>query len=84
MVDDDDDEFDDGDIPGFSHPTIAQSESALDKGKSRAHDAEQLASPSANARLPTPALSGKIGSAPSAGASRPTRQTVGGMRVETR
>jgi len=78
---DDDDELDDEDIPGFSHPGL--SSPAYDKGKTRVREADQLASPS---RLPTsPVLSGRIGSTTNGGVSGgPTISTVGGMRVETR
>ncbi|PFH53173.1 hypothetical protein AMATHDRAFT_138307 [Amanita thiersii Skay4041] len=82
---DDDDDLDEESIPGFSHPALASAQSPrlIDKGKGRAREIDQLASPSANGGIPNAPLSGNIGSAPS-GAQRPTRQTVGGVRVETR
>ncbi|KAF5391621.1 hypothetical protein D9757_002407 [Collybiopsis confluens] len=77
---DDDDDFDEEDITGFSHPGMPQSPQP-DKGKSRARETEQLAMPSANATSSVP-LSGHIGS--SSGPSRPARHTIGGVQVETR
>ncbi|KAF9243416.1 hypothetical protein BU15DRAFT_86388 [Melanogaster broomeanus] len=73
----DEDDFDDLDeqhIPGFTAPGLAP---PADKGKSRAP--EQLAQPSDNV---APGVSGNIGR--SNGPSTPARQTVGGIRVETR
>jgi len=80
---DDDDDLDEDDIPGFSHPTIAQSPLSANKGKTRAREPEQLAPPSSENGRASPSLSGNIGSGP-AGGSRSARQTVGGMQVETR
>lgn len=80
---DDDDDLDEDDIPGFSHPTIAQSPLSAKKGKTRAHEPEQLAPPSSENGRASPSLSGNIGSGP-AGGSRSARQTVGGVQVETR
>ena len=85
FVVDDDDDLNDDDIPGFSHPALATA-SIPDKGKGRARpEPEKLAPPSAsNGRPISPAVSGNIGSS-SQTAPRPTnRQTVGGMQVETR
>ena len=83
MVDDEDD-FDEEAIPGFSHPSMNASPTSatLDKGKGRAP--EQLAAPSGSNYPHTP-VSGNIGSA-SAGAttSSSARRTVGGVQVETR
>ena len=82
---DDDDDLDEENIPGFSHPAI--SPTVPGKGKARAHEVEQLGSPSGDGRLPTPVLSGKIGSSANGAApAKPSnvRQTVGGMKVETR
>ena len=78
---DEDDDLNDDDIPGFSHPALATA-TIPDKGKSRAQpEPEQLAPPSSR---PGPAVSGNIGSS-SQTTSRPAnRQTVGGMQVETR
>ncbi|GLB40356.1 putative yip1-domain-containing protein [Lyophyllum shimeji] len=77
---DDDDDLDDDDIPSFTHPALA---SPPDKGKGRAREPEQLAPPSTAARASTPVVSGNIGSSAN-GAARPSRQTVGGVQVETR
>ena len=78
---DEDDDLNDDDIPGFSHPALATA-TIPDKGKSRAQpEPEQLAPPSS--RL-GPAVSGNIGSS-SQTTSRPAnRQTLGGLQVETR
>ncbi|KAG5646958.1 hypothetical protein DXG03_001681 [Asterophora parasitica] len=76
---DDDDELDEDDIPGFTHPGLA---SPPDKGKARAREPEQLAPPSNGARGSSPVLSGNIGS--SANGARPSRQNIGGLQVETR
>lgn len=85
-VDDDDDDLDEENIPGFSHPGFSQSPVA-DKGKSRAtFIPDQLASATAsNARpQPSPAVSGNIGTT-SQGTTRTTnRQTLGGVQIETR
>ncbi|KAF9223758.1 Yip1-domain-containing protein, partial [Gyrodon lividus] len=72
---DEDEDLDEQHIPGFTVPSLASP--ALDKGKSRA--SEQLGQPSDNV---APGISGNIGS--SDGPSKPSRQTVGGIRVETR
>ncbi|ETW83166.1 hypothetical protein HETIRDRAFT_417152 [Heterobasidion irregulare TC 32-1] len=72
---DDDDDLDEDSIPGYSHPDPISP--LPDKGKARAP--EQLASPSS---LPT--ISGNIGSSSGAPRQPSTRQTVGGLRVETR
>ncbi|KAJ7158669.1 hypothetical protein C8R46DRAFT_1109846 [Mycena filopes] len=76
---DDDDDIDEDDIPGFSHPTLPQSP-LPNKGKGRAREPEQLAPPSSGNGRSSPSLSGNIGS----GAARPTRTTVGGVQVERR
>ena len=79
MTLDDDDEFDEDAIPSFSHPALAADSQPLngqvDKGKGRALD--QLAPPATNG------VSGNIGSSAPEG-QRGTRQTVGGIKVETR
>ncbi|KIJ13443.1 hypothetical protein PAXINDRAFT_170506 [Paxillus involutus ATCC 200175] len=74
-ADEDDDDLDEQDIPGFTAPGLAPP--VLDKGKSRA--TEPLGQPSGNT---APRVSGNIGR--SNGPSNPPRQTVGGIRVETR
>ena len=56
---DEDDDLNEDDIPGFSHPALATA-AIPDKGKSRAQpEPEQLAPPSSR---PGPAVSGNIGS----------------------
>ncbi|KAJ4494856.1 hypothetical protein C8J55DRAFT_497791 [Lentinula edodes] len=80
QADDDDDDFDEENIPGFSHPGMPQLPQS-DKGKNRAREPEQLGMPSANGNSSMP-LSGNIGS--SSGPQRPARQTIGGIQVETR
>ncbi|PPR03073.1 hypothetical protein CVT24_012386 [Panaeolus cyanescens] len=84
---DDDDDLDDDNIPGFSHPSMAQSP-LPDKGKGRApYVPEQLAPSSATANGSTSSphqLSGNIGSSIQNAARPANRQTVGGMQVETR
>lgn len=78
---DDDDEFDEDSIPGFTHPSLATPLSPhSNKGKGRAP--EQLG-PAPAANLPSSPVSGNIGSVPNAG-PRPTRSTVGGVQVEMR
>ncbi|KAF9000688.1 hypothetical protein BDQ17DRAFT_661996 [Cyathus striatus] len=77
---DDDDDLDESSIPGFTHPSLAQSPNPADKGKARAYESEQLAAPS-NGASP---LSGNIGSSSGQAPRAATRQTVGGVRVETR
>lgn len=78
---DDDEDLNDDDIPGFSHPALATA-TIPDKGKSRAQpEPEQLAPPSSR---PGPAVSGNIGSSSRATSRPANRQTVGGMQVETR
>ncbi|KAJ8590735.1 Yip1-domain-containing protein [Rhizopogon salebrosus TDB-379] len=74
-ADEDDDDLDEQDIPGFSAPSPI-----ADKGKSRAP--EQLAQPLAHPPPNQNAVSGNIGSNNSA--SNSNRQTVGGIQVETR
>ncbi|KAH7908337.1 hypothetical protein BJ138DRAFT_1157908 [Hygrophoropsis aurantiaca] len=73
---DEDDDLDEQDIPGFTHPSLASP--AIDKGKGRAP--ESLNQPLGGS--PPATLSGNIGS--SNGLANPARQTVGGIRVETR
>lgn len=80
---DDDDDFDEDNIPGFSHPTLAQSSQNSDKGKARAHEPEQLAPPSGTTQSGGTGLSGNIGSSTNAQRAA-SRQTVGGLQVETR
>lgn len=81
QADVDDDDLDDGQIPGYTHPTLSP---GLDKGKNRAsYVPDQLATPSQAGRSSSPALSGNIGSG-SSGAPQPARRMVGGVRVETR
>jgi len=76
----DDDDLDENDIPGFTHPSMSPQ---TDKGKSRARQPEQLAAPSGSAGgSSSPGLSGNIGS--SGDTNRPNRRTVGGVQVETR
>ncbi|KAK7690678.1 hypothetical protein QCA50_005777 [Cerrena zonata] len=79
---DDDDEFDEEAIPGFSHPSMNASpvSATVDKGKGRAP--EQLAAPSGSNYPHTP-VSGNIGSSVGAAPSS-ARRTVGGVQVETR
>ncbi|KAG5651921.1 hypothetical protein H0H81_006936 [Sphagnurus paluster] len=80
QADDDDEDLDEDDIPGFTHPVLASP--VGDKGKARAREPEVLAPPTSG-RGGSPALSGNIGSSAD-GAARPARQTVGGLQVETR
>ncbi|KJA26248.1 hypothetical protein HYPSUDRAFT_36517 [Hypholoma sublateritium FD-334 SS-4] len=86
QADDDDDDLDEENIPGFSHPGLSYSPSA-DKGKSRAtFIPDQLASATtSNARpQPSPAVSGNIGTASQGTARTANRQTLGGVQIETR
>jgi len=78
---DDDDDFDESAIPGFSHPSLSSNPHSPtpDKGKSRAH--EQLAQPSTLAS--SGPLSGNIGTSSNSGAPN-ARRTVGGVQVESR
>jgi hypothetical protein len=83
---DNDDDFDEDNIPGFSHPTLAAQTPLPDKGKGRAPP-EQLAPPSgAGGRPLSPSVSGNIGTSNTngAGGGRGARKTLGGMQVETR
>ncbi|KAJ7678901.1 hypothetical protein DFH06DRAFT_1165183 [Mycena polygramma] len=77
-----DDDSDEDDIPGFTHPSMAapQSPQPYGKGKGRAREPEQLAPPSSGNGRASPSLSGNIGSGP----ARPSRSTVGGVQVERR
>lgn len=52
-----------------------------DKGKAKAREPEQLAPPNGNFQSGSTGLSGNIGSA---NPNAPSRDTVGGLRVETR
>jgi hypothetical protein len=75
--DDSDDDLNDEDIPGFggvSTPLLTP-----DKGKGRAPQNQNLASPG----LPPPVVSGNIGNPGNAPRSS-TRQSFGGVNVETR
>ncbi|EGN91921.1 hypothetical protein SERLA73DRAFT_147983 [Serpula lacrymans var. lacrymans S7.3] len=76
---DNDDDLDEENIPGFTHPSLASP--PQDKGKGRAP--EQLAEPSGNTTSPT-GVSGNIGSSNGSAQSKPARQTIGGVQVETR
>ncbi|KAH9940959.1 Yip1-domain-containing protein [Amylocystis lapponica] len=78
---DDEDDLEDDAIPGFTHPALEPPQSPIpDKGKGRAP--ERLASSSGPSFSSTP-LSGNIGSAANGG-PKPTRQSVGGVQLETR
>jgi len=85
---DNDDEFDEDDIPGFSHPSLGTSSPSLGgpKGKARAPQThEQLAPPSGSgSRSQAAGLSGNIGAPSANGGQRAARQTVGGVQVESR
>jgi protein YIPF6 len=74
---DDDDELDEENIPGFSHPALTVNSPVQQKGKGRAP--EQLQEPVG--QVSSPHLSGNIGSASN---RPPTRHAVGGVQVETR
>ena len=74
---DDDDDFDEQDIPAFTPQGVVPG--PVDKGKARAPD-PHIATTAAT--QPGPVLSGNIAS-PNA-PNKPNRQTVGGLRVETR
>ncbi|KAF9468008.1 hypothetical protein BDZ94DRAFT_1246937 [Collybia nuda] len=78
---DDDDDLDEDNIPGFSHPTLTEPQ---DKGKARARELDQLAPPSNEPSASSPVLSGNIGSSVNGGPPRPARQMLGGIQVETR
>ena len=80
---DDDDDFDEESIPGFSHPEVAQTPRLPDKGKGRASEHDQPVLPSAIGGTTNAALAGNIGSSQNSG-PRTTTQTIGGVRVETR
>lgn len=86
---DNDDDFDEDNIPGFSHPSLNGAPSPLpDKGKSRAPP-EQLAPPSgAGGRPQSPSVTGNIGGSSQSGGSgsggRGGRRSVGGVQVEQR
>ncbi|KAF6757189.1 hypothetical protein DFP72DRAFT_1032566 [Ephemerocybe angulata] len=78
---DDDDDLDEDNIPGFTHPSLAQAPGTpLDKGKGPSrYEPEQLAPVTSNANPEgSSSLSGNIGS------GGPSRQTLGGVQVETR
>ncbi|KAH7884435.1 hypothetical protein F5I97DRAFT_1889552 [Phlebopus sp. FC_14] len=76
-ADEDEDDLDEQNIPGFTAPGLASP--VVDKGKSRVP--EQLGQPSSSTAS-TQGVSGNIGS--SNQRNNPPRQTVGGIRVETR
>ncbi|KAG6334413.1 hypothetical protein ID866_4682, partial [Astraeus odoratus] len=76
-ADDDDDDLDEQDLPAFTPQGVVPG--TADKGKGRAP--EHAPAPAGNISS-TPAVSGNIGS--SNGSNKPNRQTVGGIRVETR
>jgi len=79
---DNDEDFDEDNIPGFAHPSIAAQ--LPDKGKGRAPP-EQLAPPSAAGGRPqSPNISGNIGSSDRTAGSGDSRRTIGGVQVETR
>ncbi|KAF7973511.1 hypothetical protein HWV62_15026 [Athelia sp. TMB] len=81
---DNDDDFDEDDIPAFAHPSLGTQSPGGAKGKGRAAP-EQLAPPSGAGQAPQGAgLSGNIGAPPTNGGPRAARQTVGGVQVETR
>jgi hypothetical protein len=83
---DNDDDFDEDNIPGFSHPSLAAQSPVPDKGKSRAPP-EQLAPPSGAGGSPqSPIVTGNIGSSSGGGSGGQTgaRRTFGGVQVETR
>lgn len=80
---DDDDDLDEENIPGFSHPTMNTTPltGGFDKGKTRAP--EQLATPTGASNFPRTPVSGNIGSVPN-GTPKSNRRMVGGVQVETR
>ena len=80
---DEEDDLDEENIPGFSHPTIEPTprSTTFDKGKARVPD--RLATPTGETSFPRTPVSGNIGSAPN-GTPKPNRTTIGGVRVETR
>ena len=79
FLSDDDDELDEENIPGFSHPALAVDSPVQQKGKGRA--TEQLDLPTGH--VSSPRLSGNIGSSNNR-SPRATRHAVGGVQVETR
>lgn len=76
-LDEDDDDLNEQDIPGFTAPGLPSP--ATDKGKARTLDPVGQTS---RAGAPSQGVSGNIGS--SNAPQKPARQTVGGIRVETR
>ena len=75
-----DDDIDDEDIPGFTHPGMATSPHSPQPDKGKARAPEQLAPPSGST-----SLSGNIGTPlNSSSAESANRRMVGGVRVETR
>lgn len=79
---DDDDDIDESAIPGYTVDE-APALSSADKGKARA--TEVLAAPSSassSAAAAAAPLSGRIGTSPNP--AKGVRQTIGGVRVETR
>ncbi|KAL1949530.1 hypothetical protein VTO73DRAFT_8411 [Trametes versicolor] len=85
FIEADDDDLDEENIPGFTHPGLAPSPlspNPVDKGKARAP--EQLASPSGSGGAN---LSGNIGApinGSASGGQASNRRTVGGVQVESR
>ena len=75
--DEDDEDLDEQDIPGFTAPGLHSP--VIDKGKSRAPDPVGQTN---GAGAPAQGISGNINS--SNVPHKPARQTVGGVRVETR
>jgi hypothetical protein len=82
---DNDEDFDEDNIPGFSHPSPAAQSPLPSKGKGRAPP-EQLAPPGAGSRPQSPNVSGNIGSSNANGnvGGTAARRTIGGVQVETR
>ncbi|KAI0925808.1 hypothetical protein AcW1_008141 [Taiwanofungus camphoratus] len=77
---DNDDDFDEDAIPGFTHPSLGAPTSPSAAGKGKARAPEQLAGPEGSSGDP---VSGNIGSVANGG-PRPARRAVGGVLVETR
>ena len=78
IQDDSDDDLNDEDIPGFGAGPGTPLLATPDKGKGRA--AERVASPGP----PPPVVSGNIAVPGNASRGSSTRQSFGGMQVETR
>jgi len=82
---DDDDDIDESAIPGYSQPALEETTTPLlstGKGKARAPDVLAPPSSASGSGAAAP-LSGRIGN-PSSAPKTSTRQTIGGVRVETR